>query len=1427
MALFPIKNPLLADLKRARTRAESQILPSEPPEDRLAARVRTPAESDIFGATVTDEDKAQAFIARQGFAPESTGIPPLDVEPLRDGTASGVQAVPGRVLDVFGTATRAVGRTIKTTAEAVGDIPTPTGGTTPEGRRAATAEVQEAFGFDSTAPGPREPQEFGDDVKGLGLGLLNVGASFAEPVIEPLDVLAETAFSLAKLEKPKGYTEALEDFRDRSIIVQMALGLAFDPAIVLGALAITSRASRGVIAVAIRAELQKSLPDASKSILDSAVEIATDRMSRALANERGGSLPKVEATRPVGPAGLPPLRKADRLKQLEEFGLVVDSSVNDFAAPLRDFDDVLAEVVTREGAPGRALGIAVGPSVSRTSEVGKIATAAQRQKISVEELVSTAMAASFDSHLRQFGNVLPIDPKTGFWKGTNKPWQRIFEAPDEFTQHVSPEARALIDDVNQMTNDEAKRLLEDAGITPRLRDRPGDEYYVPRNVEEIRGIETRRGSDPNLQLHYDDITEGLDAGVVYGKDPRQDIELYMRWVYRQVAKKQLDDVLVDSSVTRAQLLPESVVTRLTEATSTRTTLTLTRRRLRRSIVAAEGQLRTALEKVRGRVRALTTTRADIDNLDEVIDNLALLPFEDAPVVPIRTGVEKVRTSQLGRVAQAEKNLLRVKAREAAQKSRTMTAKQAAEGIEVRLEFLKAQVDNLDGQLDVANTEFRLAKTERRRLMEEFKRATIAPGALWGPNQPLEIPVKEWHSRFFPLEDAELLEQALGAASEPGKLTQAFQTVANSRRFLSAVGDFAMPFIQGLPVLATNPVAWGRMSARHYQAFFDPGVQSRLIRDNITDYQWLAQHGVPIGDPEFFAALQPGQGFSASALFKLLPKGDEVQRLARAGGKQTFGRFQASYNTGLGWARVQLLQAMQKGWKGTDAELAQYIRNLTGGLDSRALGVGPSRRAAEGMWLAFSPRLLRSTIALTADALNPTTQVGRRSLRSLAVLASGATTTYVMTGLALGKDWEEITAGLNPLNGKRFLSHQINGDWIGVGGQIRAITQMIAGITVDPTNLTETSRRDNPILNFLSSRGAPGLQIVAQAGEAAVSELGVGDVDLDPFEQVDGAPDFFKLLGQESLPFTLQGVLEGEQGLTTALALQGLRTSPETPFDRLNEARDEAKKQLGITKDDDALDTLDKRAIDALIPQDIKDEASKARTELGSATEKLKLALREVDDDIDVNIESIATLGPSKAFRDKLSGLNKSRADRKDQERQGDQHAEALEFFEERETSEAIRDRALDSYFAAVTDERLESDLGDFNFALREELLEEVRSEFGDEVFNEIEAFVHEREHPLAAELRTDRETLKPYWEIKEFIASTLNPVSARIYRQFLRSDPTEQANGRLLFSKVINDAEQKVAKAQEAFRELRPEINRLLIKWEYSVSNKFRLLEVQ
>jgi hypothetical protein len=365
------------------------------------------------------------------------------------------------------------------------------------------------------------------------------------------------------------------------------------------------------------------------------------------------------------------------------------------------------------------------------------------------------------------------------------------------------------------------------------------------------------------------------------------------------------------------------------------------------------------------------------------------------------------------------------------------------------------------------------------------------------------------------------------------------------------------------------------------AYADPTVQARLIRDNIDDYWALANNGVPVGDPEFFAALVPGQGISVDRVLqdfrngikpddpikqKIYDMARASQKRGRAFGQQTVGRFQASYQTGLGYSRVQLLRAIRKGWRGTDNEMYSYIRNMTGGLDSRRLGIGPNQRGVESMWLAFSPRLLRSTLALSMDAMRgvigavggdvlgvtgKSTAQQRESFRSIASLISGVFGIYAAAGFSMGKDWEEIQAGMNPLNGRRFLAHNVNGDWIGVGGQIRALMQLtwsLYGVLSEEKgkwqDIYSTNLMKNPFGMFYMSRGAPGLNI----GGALAEGLLPGEQDILPFDEIDGIVDVAQHIGFSSMPFALQHLVESKSWQGALWEFFGGRSSAN-PLDR--------------------------------------------------------------------------------------------------------------------------------------------------------------------------------------------------------------------------------------------------------------------------------------
>ena len=557
------------------------------------------------------------------------------------------------------------------------------------------------------------------------------------------------------------------------------------------------------------------------------------------------------------------------------------------------------------------------------------------------------------------------------------------------------------------------------------------------------------------------------------------------------------------------------------------------------------------------VRYDTDPRATLElHLKAAYEEVALKQLSDANELYSLTAKELLQKTNPAVVTRME---AAIKARQAAERARralTVSREvpspeaQALRGKSVRrgegFEFvpgkMTAKQRAATAKLEAARKEYTTAKSAYSRAMEATRKREVAPGGIFGKAEE-NISISTWRNRFLPREDVEALTKKMGSFArspeEVSAIASGFEKTGNAIRFLSSVGDFAAPLIQGLPVLARNPVAWARATANHYYAWFDPTVQSRYIRDNIDLVQDMARHGTPIGDPEFFAFAREGGGISAGAPLEALPGGRAVRGAARTVGRQTFGRFQSSYNTFLGMSRVELAKGMRAGFKGDDASMWSTIRNMTGGLNTRALGVGPSQRGIESVWLAFSPRLLRSTTALMTDALRPGTQQGREALRSLASMAAGATGIYVATGYALGKSEEEIKQGLNPLKGKRFLSYNINGDWIGVGGQVRAISQAIATIAADPKGLLDRNISDNPLIAAYYSRGAPGVNLAG-----GIAELVTGQ-DVLPYEQIDSPPDLLKHIGTSALPFALQGVLEGQGKAANIAGEVGARTSPGT------------------------------------------------------------------------------------------------------------------------------------------------------------------------------------------------------------------------------------------------------------------------------------------
>lgn len=823
-----------------------------------------------------------------------------------------------------------------------------------------------------------------------------------------------------------------------------------------------------------------------------------------------------------------------------------------YVAPLRPIEEVIDEVVTLpEGSIRRAIASNpltgwINPSLTMDTPVGRALVAFERQRISADQLSEAAVQAALGKHdpvlgLRQavgkrFASVFNIGEDgavrnldTG---GQSNVWQDVFSRPDDYA--MSPRQRSFVDDFNRAIEE-----MQDVRVAAGLREfprNPDGSLYVPRQVREIRGVELRRPSNPNLQRIHELAAEGVANGVRYSDNPAETLRLYLRATYEEIAQKQLSDMLEPQSITASQLVPDRIKQQRLTAFQNLKAAERAIADERQTVMASRRTAATSVQQARTRVkdaeRRLSTIRGELRGREQLASGRRQTPLSYGDRLREAQAEVTAAKAELRQLRAAGADIPRVTARRGPPISQRTA-----------------------GRLQQAQQEYNRARNIYTRHMESARRAEVAPGPLFGETDRT-IAIGQWRNRFFKREDYELLKEYVGgfggvAKPKPNALAQGFETTGNVLRSTAAVGDFAAGFIQGLPVLARNPAAWSKMMAGQFAAFAAPGLRSRYIANNLEVIQEMAQHGVPIEGEEALAGFRTFA--KAGKQLDRLPGGGAITAPVDVAARQTLGRFSVSYQNALNVARTELWKAMRD--KMPPDELAEYVRNATGGLDSRALGVRPNQRAFESFWLAFSPRLLRSTVALAADAFQPWTPAGRESLRTIASLFAGTAAAYYAAGKLLDKDDDEIFAGLNPLAGKRFLSYNVNGEWIGVGGQIRALTQLAATAGADlgriakgepPKSVTTLDQYDNPLVRFYTSRGAPAQNIVGGAVEALTG----GRANALPYDDINSVPDLVRHLGKSSLPFAVQSILEGQSVLAVAGGFLGLRTSPETPSDTI-------------------------------------------------------------------------------------------------------------------------------------------------------------------------------------------------------------------------------------------------------------------------------------
>ena len=374
----------------------------------------------------------------------------------------------------------------------------------------------------------------------------------------------------------------------------------------------------------------------------------------------------------------------------------------------------------------------------------------------------------------------------------------------------------------------------------------------------------------------------------------------------------------------------------------------------------------------------------------------------------------------------------------------------------------------------------------------------------------------------------------------------------------------------------------------------------------------------------------------------------------------------------------------------------------------------------------------------------------------------------------------------------------------------------------------------------------GSALITNAWDFITGETAVGERVRDTKEQVAlRLMENFIPFSADELPSqgrkTLEGIASGDPGeVSSSLAAilgesLGVTSGELTPAEIARRTQQEAINRLGLKSSETGssrLEDLQREDPQKIASQvnkepDVVAAREKARTralERGSEIaayldeqRKIRESTRErisalAESDGPIVADNGIAIRSGEGFRFALPGHMREQAILlRDAERDNAEAVKQLDAFDNQESQfRSAREEYVDQLF----DDKLEDpNTFDYNFAERERRLQALRAKWGT-VFDEVEQSFRENEHPMVVELRRDREFLKPYFQIKRNIVTSLG--LTRVWEQYLELSNVER--GRFLVENpglefAFNRAEQE----RVAFREneANAEAEKLLFKWSY------------
>jgi hypothetical protein len=432
----------------------------------------------------------------------------------------------------------------------------------------------------------------------------------------------------------------------------------------------------------------------------------------------------------------------------------------------------------------------------------------------------------------------------------------------------------------------------------------------------------------------------------------------------------------------------------------------------------------------------------------------------------------------------------------------------------------------------------------RQTLKEQADALLDRLTLW-ENTLKQMSDPIFQGNFYDEKTANVLSKFTGA--DEGILQRNMKNLsegADALRTVQASGDLSGAFIQGLLLLAVNPVAWGAGIVGMAKTLTDPqylnnyliGVAPKVR--NWRDLQIAAPTEMFRGNQQRGLLARASRGIDKlTGLEKLdasvpLPGQRSLPLKPGAltsGALNAFERAFTYYGT---YARVELMSAFE-GMARTPHELIQaqeIVNKMTGVTSHGSQILGPKQEHFERTFMFFAPRYTRASLGAVWAMVNPKAGIqGTIARDAVTKLVIGGTISYVMFAEAVGQEPK-----LDPTKGD-FMTLEINGDRIGVGTVWTSMARLVGDLAADPA--FEGKLGSSPLLFQNNSPGGAGVDerimrnplikwvrnrtsvISGTAWEIATGADYVGN-------PIEGPIDVGKHIASNALPFALESAILG-------------------------------------------------------------------------------------------------------------------------------------------------------------------------------------------------------------------------------------------------------------------------------------------------------------